>query len=64
MRFITNRANEIYEIGKAKGLSIAKMCKMAGCNPSTFWRWRSGKITNAQMEGFQRLCQVVEEYQS
>ena len=51
-------ASQIERRARARGLSIAAMCRAAKIAPSTFARWKGGE-TSPKLDIYQRLLNVT-----
>lgn len=63
MQFHVTTAEDIQSAATAAGLSISAMCREAGIDPSTFWRWKSNKHT-PHMDNIRRMCEAIERHKS
>lgn len=40
---MTTDPKQLRAAAKAKRIGLTKLCKLAGVNPATFWRWERGR---------------------
>lgn len=50
--------SEIESMAKARGLSIAQVCRLANVNQSTFQRWKDGAVP--QVPTYNKVIAVIE----